>query len=152
MTTRWSRLASAVSLALFMAACGDDVKVVGGGTTTPTPTPTPTPTTPANRSPVITAITVTPDVGVSGLTIFTISATATDADNDTLTYSWVLVSTPREGQSVQAGFVGDGPQTITLTVTDGKGGTVSQSRAVTIGRMTGDWEFKLTGLDRKSVV
>ena len=71
----WAAMAAA---SMVLAGCG------GGGGPAPTPSPTPTPT-PANAAPVFTSPTTTQfQSGVNGIAYF---ATATDAENDSLTYS-----------------------------------------------------------------
>jgi hypothetical protein len=89
-------------------------------------------------------MTVTPTFGVSGLTSISMSATATDADNDTVTYQWSFSNTTANGPTAAATLTGDGAVGIQLTVSDGKGGTASDSRTVTIGTMTGRWTFIFT--------
>jgi len=136
--TRSSRLALAV---LFLAGCG-------GGSDSPGPTPSsPTgPTVVANRVPSITNVTLSPAFGVSGLTTISMSASATDADNDTLTYQWSFAGKTMSGATVASTMTGDGAVAVDLTVTDGKGGSARDSRTVTIGSMAGRWTFIFTGV------
>ena len=120
----------------------------GGGSSSPTPPTSPSnPTPPAqqNRAPVINSINVTPSFGVSELTSFVFSASASDADGDTVSYSWDLASNPRSGSSGSITFVGSGVANMSLTVTDGKGGSATDSRTVTVGTMTGNWSFFVPG-------
>jgi len=114
-----------------------------GGSNPPSPSAPSTPTPPSNRSPTITSVTVTPASGVSGLTSFSMSGTATDADNDPLTYQWSFGGTTATaiGPTVAATLTGDGDVAIRLTVTDGKGGTATDLRSVVIGTMTGRWSL-----------
>jgi hypothetical protein len=116
----------------------------GGGASTATPTTPTTPTTPANRSPTITSVTVTPAFGVSGLTTISMSATATDLDNDPLTYQWTFGSSSATGPTVAVTMTGDGNVPVQVIASDGKGGTATDSRTVTIGTMTGRWTFIFT--------
>jgi len=140
--TRSALLLVAVALSGLMLVSGCGGSDSGGSPSTPT-SPT-TPTTPTNRSPVITSMTVTPAFGVSGLTAISMSGSATDADNDTVTYQWSFGGTTATGPTVASTLTGDGPVVIQLTVSDGKGGTATDSRTVTIGTMTGQWSFIFT--------
>ena len=88
---------------------------------------------------------MSPAFGVSGLTVISMSATATDADNDTLTYQWSFAGKTMNGPTVASSITGDGAVTVDLTVSDGKGGTARDSRTVTIGSMSGKWNFIFTG-------
>ena len=97
-------LVSALIVLTLAAACG------GGSSSTPTPT-SPTPPPPpaqTNRSPVIGSMSMGPAFGVSELTTFTYSASASDPDGDTVSYAWDLAGTPRSGASGQITFSGSG--------------------------------------------
>lgn len=89
-------------------------------------------------------MTVSPSTGVSGLSTFTASASATDANNDALTYSWAFGSATLTGANVSGTISGDGAVTVRLTVTDGKGGSATDTRTVTIGTLTGTWDIVAT--------
>jgi len=121
----------------FMIAC---VSACGSHSSTTTPT-NPTPPTPqANRAPVITSVTVTPTFGVADLVTFNFAAIATDADGDTLSYSWNLAGNARTGTNVSIIFASPGGNGQgTVTVTDGKGGSASSSVNFVVGSMTGRW-------------
>lgn len=121
---------------VIMAACGGG----GGGSSTPT-TPT-TPTTPApqpNRNPVINSVSVNPTFGIATLTTYTFASSASDPDNDSLTYTWDLAGNPRTGASQTIVFINGGDFSGTVTVSDGKGGTASQSVSFTSASTTGSW-------------
>jgi hypothetical protein len=126
-----------LTLVTCVAACG------GKGNSTPT-TPT-TPTTPVpptpqpNRNPVINSISVNPTFGIAALTTYTFASSASDPDNDTLTYTWDLAGNPRTGASQTIVFSNGGDFSGTLTVTDGKGGSISQSVNFTSASTTGSW-------------
>ncbi len=92
-----------------------------------------------NRNPVIASMSVTPPLLVSGLTTFHAMASATDADSDPLTYMWAYGSKTASGASISGTVTGDGPMAFKVTASDGKGGSASDSRSVTVGTMTGDW-------------
>jgi hypothetical protein len=131
----------AVVLALLaLVSCGGS-KEGGGGGGGGTPT-TPTPT--ANRAPTLTSMNFTPTFGMAGMTVFSYNATATDPDGDSLTYTWNVAGNSATGTNgtalFSAGNTG-GPTTATLTVTDGKGGTATDTRNFVLGSMTGPWQI-----------
>lgn len=131
------RLTIALMLVLGFAGCGGDS---GSPSSPSTPTTPTTPTAPSNRSPTISNLTVTPSWGVSELTTFSYSASASDPDNDSLSYQWDITGTSsRTGASGSLTFTGAGTGTFKVTVSDGKGGTVTDSRNVTVGSMSGNW-------------
>lgn len=99
-----------------------------------------------NHAPVIGTLTVSPTFGVSGLTTINMSAAATDSDGDALTYAWSFGSSTASGTSASAKITGDGPVSVKLTVTDSKGSATTDSRTVTIGTITGSWDFAVTGV------
>ena len=121
---------------VIVAACGGG----GGGSSTPT-SPT-TPTTPApqpNRNPVINSVSVTPTFGIATFTTYTFASSASDPDSDSLTYTWDLAGNPRTGASQTIVFINGGDFSGTVTVSDGKGGTASQSVNFTSASTTGSW-------------
>lgn len=128
------RLVFPLVLALTIAGCGGDS---GGGSPTSPTTPTP-PTTPTNRSPVITSWNITP-FGIQSLTTFQFSAVASDPDGDALVYSWDIASNAFTGSSGSITFSNGGTWTARITVTDGKGGSTTDSRTFVVGTMTGSW-------------
>lgn len=146
--TSWKRLLVVSLLFSLLSACD---KKSGKDTTSPTPnpspTPTPTPTPTPNRAPSITAINITPSFGISQLTSFTMGATATDADNDALTYVWDFGDgTQGSGANVTKTYNGSGTMTVQLAVSDGRNvlsapptATSIDSRSITVGGMTGVW-------------
>jgi hypothetical protein len=125
-------------LATGLAGCG-------GGSSSPAPTPTPTPTpTPQNHSPAITTLSVSPAFGIQQLTSFSAQAAATDQDSDPLTYEWDFGdSATGAGAAVNHAFTTGGPFTVKVTVKDGNGGSVSDSRSVLVGSMTGRWQVDI---------
>jgi hypothetical protein len=137
-----------------VAACGGGSS---GGNTPTSPTPTPTQT---NRPPVITSMNVTPSFGVSELTTFTYSVSATDADNDPVSYAWELPGTTRSGQAGTLTLVGSGLAQVRVTATDGRGGSITDTRTITVGSMTGTWrgggvnlgEFQMTLVQNGPVI
>ena len=128
------RLVLALALSA-VSACGGDSK---DSSTPTTPTP-PTPAPAQNRSPQITAMTVTPAFGIAFLTSFSFSASATDADGDTLSYSWDLAGTSFSGTSGTTVFTNGFSGEARLTVSDGKGGSATDTRGFVVGSMSGQW-------------
>lgn len=131
-----SRLLS-VCVLLLSLGCGSNKPE---SPTTPTPTPN-VPTPQANRAPSITSMTVSPTFAVSALTTVTMIGAATDADGDPLTYTWSFNGANAGGASTSAKLTGDGSVPVQLTVTDGRGGTITDTRTVTVGTVTGSWDF-----------
>ncbi len=124
-----------VCSALAVASCG-------GSSSTPTaPTQPNTPTAPAqqNRAPVIGSMSLTPAFGMMGFTQYSFSATATDPDGDALTYAWDVAGNPFSGTSGSIIFSSGGTGTARVTVTDGRGGSATDTRSFTVGAMTGTW-------------
>ncbi len=123
----WMTMASA----LILSACG------GGGSNTGTTTPT-TPVV-TNSAPVIASANA--DQTASTGETFNYDATQnggtfSDADNDTLTYT-VSFSPAAGGLSASNGVISgipeaDGVITVTITASDGNGGSVSDSFTITV--------------------
>ena len=122
-------LALALFLTLTLAACG------GGDGDAATPT---APPAPENQAPTA-DFTFDPEAvprGDNNQTIVTFTATASDPDGDPLTFEWEFFrGTPAtaEGQVVTTTFPGAAPYRVTLTVSDGQGGTVTVQKTVPLG-------------------
>ncbi len=84
-------------------------------------------------------MTFSPSFGIQQLASFSYSASATDPDGDTLTYTWDIAGNVRTGSSGSISFSNGGNGTARVTVSDGKGGSASDSRTFTVGSMTGRW-------------
>jgi len=125
-----------------LAACGGESSVPTSPTNPTTPT---SPVAPTNRAPIINSLNVTPGFGVSQLSSFTYNASATDPDGDPVTYTWDLAGNPATGQTGAITFTGGGTGVLRLTVTDSKGSSATDTRAVTVGTMSGNWSFFLPG-------
>jgi len=125
-----------VAVLVCLSACGSS---------SPTPTtPTSPPTPPAaNRNPTINSISVNPTFGVATFTTYTFSSAATDPDGDALTYTWDLAGTARTGASQTIVYSNGGDGVGTLTVTDGRGGSASQSVTFVSGSGSGTWSGDL---------
>ena len=131
---RITRVASIV-LTLVAAACGGDssggpTQPGGGGNTNPPPA--------ANRAPSITAMSITA-FGIQSLSQFAYTASATDPDGDAVTYTWDIAGNPASGSSGAFTFSNGGSFTARVTVSDGKGGTATDTRNFVVGSMTGTW-------------
>lgn len=126
-------------LVVVFPGCGSS-----GGDAATTPTTPAGPAPQANRAPVIGSMTITA-FGISELTPFNYTASATDADGDALTYAWDIAGNSRSGSNGSITFSGSGSAEVRLTVTDGKGGSASATRTITVGSMTGNWAFSVPG-------
>lgn len=125
----------AAAVCILLAACGGG----SGNPSTPTTPTTPTPTPAANRAPVISSMSVSPNFGIANISSFIYAASASDPDNDPITYSWNLAGNAASGSSGQVVFTNGFDGTATVTVSDGKGGSATDSRPFTVGSMTGNW-------------
>ncbi|WP_270040050.1 PKD domain-containing protein [Solirubrobacter ginsenosidimutans] len=86
-----------------------------------------------NANPVITSATRTPSGNVDTNTAVNFAAAATDADGDTLTYTWDFGDTTTSTQqNPTKTYATPGTYTAKVTVTDGKGGTVNQTIPVVV--------------------
>ena len=121
----------ALCIVAFASACGGD-----SPTAPPPPPPAPPP---SNRPPVITSVEFTPAFGIAYLTQFSFAASASDPDGDAITYAWDVAGNPSAAANGTIAFNTAGNGTARLTVTDGKGGTATESRNFVVGSMTGTW-------------
>lgn len=124
-----------VAVALAAASCGG-----GSSSSSPTAPSQQTPPPPAaNRAPVISAMSVSPQFGIQSLTLFTFSTSASDPDGDSLTYAWDIAGNAMSGSSQTGTFANGFNGTATITVSDGKGGTATDSRSFIVGTASGNW-------------
>ena len=93
-----------------------------------------------NRSPMLVELTASQDSAVAGETV-TVSASATDPDGDTLTYSWNgLGNIEGTGASIQwtlPNVVTEGNVPISVQISDGQGGITSGSLNIRVTPTTG---------------
>jgi hypothetical protein len=135
------RQSALLSLLLLFGACSSGSN---GNPSSPSPTPSPTPSpAPApspNRAPVINSMSANPGFGIATLTAFALTAAATDPDGDPVTFEWELGDGTRgTGAALSKTYLTDGAATITVTASDGRGGTATDRRTITVGSMTGSW-------------
>jgi len=121
------------------AACGG--KGDGGTPTSPGGSSNGT-----NQAPSITAMSIT-DFGIQQLSVFSFSASATDPNGDSLTYTWDIAGNAASGSSGTMIFSSGGSGAARVTVSDGKGGTVTDARTFIVGSMTGTWRGSYPGFD-----
>lgn len=148
LTVRQSLLSLAVvALTATFTACGGG----SGSPTTPSPPPTTTnppvtnPPAATNRNPVIANLNVTPGFGIASLTTFALTTSGSDPDGDAVTFEWDFGDGTRgSGAAFSKTYSGGGVATIRVTASDGKGGTATDSRTVTVGSMTGTWVGTVT--------
>ena len=124
----------------FMAVLCARAAGCGGGNSTPSPSPTPNPTPSTHHYRTITSNT-SRRLRDFGITRF--------PQLRPLRPTWLTAtSSPTNGISVTARnspgppghvYQGDGPMTVTLTVTDPKGATASDTKSIVVGGMTGTW-------------
>jgi PKD repeat protein/type 1 glutamine amidotransferase len=86
-----------------------------------------------NADPVITSATRTPSGNVDTNTAINFAAAATDADGDTLSYAWDFGdSTSSNQQNPTKTYAAPGTYSAKVTVSDGKGGSATQTLSVTV--------------------
>jgi PKD domain len=123
--------AGGVLLLASLAACGSKS------------TPDGPSNTPTNHNPTVGSFSVSPSFGISQLTSFLFNATATDPDGNPVSYQWRVGSLTFNTQNVTTMLTGDGQQAVTLTVSDGQGGSATSTGNLTLGTMTGTWTVTL---------
>jgi hypothetical protein len=99
-----------------------------GGACTPPPPPPP----PPNQPPVIDSLTAEKEIPI--LTETQVVCQANDADGDNMTYKWSADGGTVTGEGSTITWTAPGTSdnyTITVTVSDGQGGTVAQSITIT---------------------
>ncbi len=88
----------------------------------------------ANGTPVISGVTVTPgSVAANGSV--SVAVTASDPDGDAITYSYTATGGAVQGNGANATWTAPGQAgtySVTVTVTDGKGGTASSNGALNV--------------------
>jgi hypothetical protein len=108
------------------------------------PPPGPAPSA-ANRAPVINSLNVAPGFGISDVTSFAMNSSGSDGDGDPVTFEWDFGDGTRgAGPAFSKTYSGSGVATIRVTASDGRGGTATDSRTVTVGSMSGTWVGTVT--------
>jgi hypothetical protein len=119
-----------VLYSLIAAACGSS-------STSPAQ---PTAVTQTNRPPIINSVTVSPSFGISQLTQFSMTASASDPDGDPVTIQWNFGDgSGATGNAFSKTYNSTGVATVFVTATDSKGSSSNDSRTVTVGGMAGTW-------------
>lgn len=103
------------------------------------------PTPHANRAPLLTSVTASPNFGIQDLQTFGFSAVATDEDGDTLTYTWTISGVTLTGPTATGTFQSGGMGSAGVVVTDGHGGSASGAVSFIVGSMTGRWTITTAG-------
>lgn len=104
----------AIAFALFSTSCSKDEE--------------------ENNNPAISAVTVTPN-SVAANGIVTVAVTANDSDGDALTYAYIVSGGAVQGNGANAIWTAPGQAgsySVSVTVTDGKGGTASSNGTLTV--------------------
>jgi len=86
-----------------------------------------------------------PPFGIAQLTQFSFNAAASDPDGDAVSYAWNVAGNPFTGTNGTITFSSGGNGTATLTVTDSKGATATDTRTFVVGSMTGKWSGTIPG-------
>ena len=95
---------------------------------------------PANASPTV-VVSKSPDgVMVAGVTAAVLTATASDANGDALTFTWDLGDgQTASGASVVHVYAREGVLPVALTVSDSRGGVTMVGTSITVGTLGGRW-------------
>lgn len=98
------------------------------------------PSLPPNRPPAA-SINVTPTGQVlTNVTNVAFAASASDPDGDALSYTWAFGDgSSASGPNVNHIYASSGAFNVTVTVSDGKGGSVTATASVTARTMDGSW-------------
>jgi hypothetical protein len=108
----------------------------------------PASSTPArgNSAPVANINVAPSGAAVVGATAVNFSAVAGDPEGDSLTYLWNFGDgSSAPGQTTSHVFGSMGTFAITLTVTDGRGGSTSANASVRVGTIAGSWHSDARG-------
>jgi PKD domain-containing protein len=121
-----SRLPWTLPLVLALAACGGG----DGGPTTPA----------ANRAPTVSVVQNPGGAAIVGVTTLTFNAAAIDPDGDALTCTWNLGDgASRTGASAARSYATAGTFAVSVTCTDGRGGSTAASGTVVARTLEGAW-------------
>jgi|GEM_PF-670259 len=90
------------------------------------------PAPPVNHAPVLTTPTCTPNPALTNQTM-SFTASASDSDGDALVYTWNMGNgTTKTGAAVTQAYSAAGTYNVSVTVTDGKGGSDTKSISATV--------------------
>ncbi len=127
----------AVVLSSVLTSCGGQ-----DGPNTPTTAPAA-----ANRQPSVSLSFSPSGQAVMGATNVTFTAAGSDPDGDSLTYSWNFGDgTMGTGASASKVFNAAGSFSVSVTASDGRGGSGTASQAFTVRTLTGFWRGGQRGL------
>lgn len=111
-----------VGIGAGVAAAGVAVAAAGGGGGSDAP---------ANRSPTIGSATVTPVYGAAPLQVAA-SATVSDLDGDPVTVTWSFGPGTATGATASYTYQTAGTYTVSVTASDGKGGTATNANVANV--------------------
>lgn len=90
--------------------------------------------TPSNANPIVASVVVAPN-SVNANGVASVTVTASDPNGDVLTYSYTVTGGSISGNGATASWTApsaQGAHSVTVTVTDGKGGTATGNGALTV--------------------
>jgi len=121
--------AAAMTLTAALAGCGSD----GDSTPAPTPMPTPTPPPAGSNQPPVASFSSAAATIAAGTPLAFDGSASSDPDGDTLAHHWNFGdSTHGSSAKLAHIYTAAGSYTVTLTVSDGRGGTATTTQPVTV--------------------
>ena len=128
-------------LLVALVSCGEDKATTPTTAAPPAANPPAAAPAAANRIPTARITDFQPrTTAVAGGTHVSFGATASDPDGDRLTYSWDFGDgTTETGDALFHVFYGSGTFDVKLTVSDGRGGSATDTVQVNARRVEGEW-------------